>query len=162
MNKKIVMPAALALCAALLFGGAKATAYAAQKKQEASASARATALVSQENVKKDETVYVLSDATGASRQIIVSDWLENKSGAKTISDVSDLSDIENVKDDHTFQKSDNGALVWDAQGEDVYYQGNSDKELPVTVAVTYTLDGKTVAPEELAGQSGHVVIRYSY
>ena len=162
MNKKIAMPAALALCAALLFGGAKATAYAAQKKQEASASARATALVSQENVKKDETVYVLSDATGASRQIIVSDWLENKSGAETISDVSDLSDIENVKDDHTFQKSDNGALVWDAQGEDVYYQGNSDKELPVTVAVTYTLDGKTVAPEELAGQSGHVVIRYSY
>ena len=81
MNKKIVMPAALALCAALLFGSAKATAYAAQKKQEASASARATALVSQENVKKDETVYVLSDATGASRQIIVSDWLENKSGA---------------------------------------------------------------------------------
>ena len=34
MNKKIVMPAALALCAALLFGSAKATAYAAQKKQD--------------------------------------------------------------------------------------------------------------------------------
>lgn len=52
--------------------------------------------------------------------------------------------------------------VWTTDGEDVYYQGTSDKELPVTLKVTYTLDGKEVTAEELAGRSGHVVIRFDY
>ena len=42
------------------------------------------------------------------------------------------------------------------------YQGNIEKELPVELSVTYTLDGKSVSPEELAGKSGHVVIRFDY
>ena len=45
---------------------------------------------------------------------------------------------------------------------DIYYQGNITKELPVDMKITYTLDGKTVSPEELAGQSGQVTIRFDY
>ena len=36
------------------------------------------------------------------------------------------------------------------------------EDLPVTMKVTYKLDGKEISPEELAGKSGHVIIRYDY
>ena len=49
---------------------------------------------------------------------------------KTITDKSDLTDIENVKGDETF-KQDGKTVKWNADGNDIYYQGKSDKELPV-------------------------------
>ena len=52
--------------------------------------------------------------------------------------------------------------VWNADGNDIYYQGNIDKELPVSVSVSYKLNGKAVSPSELAGKSGKVTIRYTY
>lgn len=52
--------------------------------------------------------------------------------------------------------------VWDAQGNDIYYQGNIQKELPVGLSVRYYLDGKSVSPEELKGKSGKVTIRFDY
>ena len=44
----------------------------------------------------------------------------------------------------------------------LYYRGISEKKLPVSMTVSYTLDGKEITPEELAGKSGHVVIRYDF
>ena len=49
------------------------------------------------------------------------------------------------------------------QGEkDSYTQSTPDKEAPISLKITYTLDGKEVTPAELNGKSGHVVIRYDY
>ena len=49
------------------------------------------------------------------------------------------------------------------QGEkDSYTQSTSDSEAPVSVKITYTLDGSEITPAELNGKSGHVVIRYDY
>lgn len=49
------------------------------------------------------------------------------------------------------------------QGEkDSYTQSNPDKDAPISLKVTYTLDGKEISPSDLNGQSGHVVIRYDY
>jgi len=50
----------------------------------------------------------------------------------------------------------------DSLGEDSYRQKASEGELPVTVTISYFLDGRSVTAEELKGKSGHVVIRYSY
>ena len=36
------------------------------------------------------------------------------------------------------------------------------RRLPISLKVTYTLDGKGDLPSDLNGQSGHVVIRYDY
>lgn len=36
------------------------------------------------------------------------------------------------------------------------------KSLPVKMSVQYTLDGKSISPEELAGKSGHVTMRFDY
>lgn len=113
-------------------------------------------------IAKEETVYVLAGADGATQNIIVSDWLKNTDNADTLRDWSELSDIENVNGEETYTSEGNHTYVWDAKGNDIYYQGNIEKELPVTMKVHYMLDGKEISPSELAGKSGKVTIRFEY
>ena len=110
---------------------------------------------------KDETVYVISDAKGQSGKVIVEEWLKNRDGAATIEDVSDLEGITNVKGDETFTQ-DGDQLIWQANGNDIYYEGTSKKQVPISETVTYYLDGKEIEPTELAGKSGKVTIRFDY
>lgn len=106
---------------------------------------------------KDETVYVLSSADGTAEKIIVSDWLKNILNSSEISDCTELDDIVNVKGDETFTDG-----KWNSDGSDIYYTGTIEKSLPVTMSVSYTLDGQSVSPEEIKGKSGEVTIRFSY
>ena len=117
--------------------------------------------VSEKEIGKEETVYVIADNTGKEQKIIVSDHLINDDDKDTIEDASTLKDIENVKGDETFTQSGN-KVTWQADGNDIFYQGTSESELPVTQKLTYYLDGKEVTPEELAGKSGEVTIRFDY
>ncbi len=110
---------------------------------------------------KEETVYVNADASGKETSVIVSDWLKNAGSQKTLKDSSDLTDIENVKGDETWTSSGSN-LTWTTDGKDIYYQGTSDKELPVKVHFTYYLDGKKTEPADLVGKSGHLKIAISY
>ena len=110
---------------------------------------------------KEETVYVLSDANGTANEVIVSEWLKNPGGKKTIEDYSELSDIENVKGDETFTQNGE-TITWNADGLDIYYQGKTKKEVPVDVKITYFLNDKEVSPQEIAGKSGVVKIRMDY
>ena len=110
---------------------------------------------------KDETVYVISDAKGNAGKVIVEEWLKNRDGADTMEDVSDLKGITNIKGDETFTQ--NGKkLIWQANGKDIYYEGTTDKQVPITERVTYYLDGTEIEPEQLAGKSGKVTIRFDY
>lgn len=117
--------------------------------------------VSDKTIGKDESVYLLSDANGNVYNTIVSDHLVNTDDAATIEDKSTLSDIKNVKGDEEF-KQDGDKLTWQADGNDIYYQGTSDEEAPVSQKVTYYLDGNEIAPADLAGKSGKVTIRFDY
>lgn len=114
-----------------------------------------------EGVDKEESVYVVADANGATQTVIVSDWLKNKTGSATLTDASDLNDITNVKGDEVYNMAGN-KMTWSADGNDIYYQGTTDKELPVDVKVTYFLDGKEMSADEIAGKSGKVTIRFDY
>lgn len=111
---------------------------------------------------KEETVYVISDANGEVQKKVVSDWLKNKSGAATIDDKTDLKDVVNVKGDEDYKEGTDGNITWNANGSDIYYQGTTDKELPVDVKVKYYLDGTEMKPEDMAGKSGKVKIRFEY
>lgn len=117
--------------------------------------------VSEKEIGKEETVYVIADNTGKEQKIIVSDHLINNDDKDTLEDASTLKDIENVKGDETFTQSGN-KVTWQADGNDIFYRGTSESELPVTQKLTYYLDGKEVTPEELAGKSGEVTIRFDY
>lgn len=113
------------------------------------------------NTSKDETVYVLANADGSVQKVIVSDWLKNAGGLSAIKDVTSLKNVQNVKGNESVSINQ-GDATWDAKGGDVYYQGDSSSEVPVSVTVSYTLDGKSITPDELKGKSGHVTIRYEY
>lgn len=110
---------------------------------------------------KDESVYLISDANGNVNKTIVVDHLKNKDKKDTLEDASNLSDIENVKGKEKFTQSGD-KLTWQAGGKDIYYQGTATEEPTVTQKVTYYLDGKEISPEDLAGKSGKVKIRFDY
>ena len=90
-----------------------------------------------------ETVYVIANADGSAKKVIVSQKYDPDDPNAAQEAQSSLTDAQNVKGDNC-------------------WQGTTDKALPVTVAITYTLDGKTVTAEELAGKSGHVTMRFDY
>ncbi len=116
---------------------------------------------SEEEVGKEEAVYIIADENGNAEQTIVSEWLKNPERNDRLCDVSDLKEIENVKGDETFEQ--NGSVLdWKADGNDIYYQGTTTKEAPVTEKITYYLDGKEISAKELAGKSGTVTIRFDY
>lgn len=114
-----------------------------------------------DGVNKEETVYVMADASGTPSEIIVSEWLKNTENAKTLTDTTNLTDIENIKGDETYTTTKDG-IEWSADGNDIYYQGKSQKELPVSVKVSYYLGDQKIEPKQLAGKSGRVKIRYEY
>ncbi len=112
--------------------------------------------------KKEETVYVKANADGTVKEIVVSDILRNGNQTEVLNDRSDLSKIKNVKGEEVFQKREDGSLVWQANGNDIYYQGETKKTLPVEVKITYYLEGEEIKPEKLAGKSGNIRIRFDY
>lgn len=111
---------------------------------------------------KDQTVYVNADEKGNTDNIIVSNWLKNSSQDASLTDNTALKDIQNVKGDETFTQNSDGTITWAADGNDIYYQGTTDAKLPVSVKLTYYLNGKEISPAELAGKSGKVKIRIDY
>lgn len=110
---------------------------------------------------KSETVYAQLSADGSTDSVVVSVWLKNTEGSDTLADRSDLSDITPVDPSVSFRQ-EGYTLYWDCGGEDVYYQGVSDRALPVDCQISYTLDGQAVSPEELAGKSGHLTMRAEF
>ena len=119
------------------------------------------AYASAQKISKDESVYVNADESGATTKITVSNWLKNAGINGTINDESDLKDIQNVKGDETFTQNGDD-VQWSAGSNDIYYQGTTDKELPVGVEIKYELDGKEIAAKDLLGQSGKLKITVSY
>ena len=91
---------------------------------------------------RKETVYVIAAADGSAQKVIVSDEYKNVSAEAAEQESAALQNAQLVKDN-----------CW---------QGTVDAETPVRMKITYTLDGKEITPEELAGKSGHVAIRFAY
>ena len=110
---------------------------------------------------KEETVYTKLDKEGKKYSTIVSTHLKNEEEAEWINDMTDLLNIENTKGEEEFKQEGN-SLVWKADKKDIYYQGESQKELPITCSVKYELDGKELSAEEIAGKTGKVTVTIHY
>ena len=113
---------------------------------------------------KEESVYVLADAYGTPTEITVTTGLKNPGPDAELTDVTTLTDIVNKEGDETYTKQADGSILWENYGSDIHYEGKADtsSELPLTVTVTYFLDGKEVGADELAGASGNIKIRFDY
>jgi putative membrane protein len=111
---------------------------------------------------KEETVYVFMDATGAKNSVLVNEKLKNASAQETINDMTTLSDIVNLTGDEEYTEGNGDTITWNADGNDITYRGTTDKEMPVDIKVTYYLDDKEISPQDIAGKSGKVRIRFDY
>ena len=144
MKKKYQLIAA-ALSVALMGSLAGVTAFAAnnnnQQSDTADTAATETAATVTASSGSSETVYVIANTDGSAKKVIVSQKYDADDANAAQEAQSTLTDPQNVK----------GDSCW---------QGTTDKALPVTMAITYTLDGKTVTAAELAGKSGHVTMRF--
>ena len=117
-----------------------------QKLEETAQQALGDSTVEEDgNLYKDESVYVKADASG-----------------KVNEDVTELQNVENVKGDETYTTGSEGSVSWKSEGKDIYYQGTTDKELPVDVDISYTLDGKEVDAKDLKGKDGKLEMKVQY
>lgn len=168
MKQSLIKKISYIACCTMLAGAVGATAaYAVnesineQKTEELPAVEETAEPEKEDEPQKDETVYVLANANGSTNKIIVSDHLTNADGDTTLTEESLLRDVENVKGDETF--TENGdTRTWNANGSDIYYRGTTTEQLPLTMAVSYKLDGSDISADELAGRSGKVTIRFDY
>ncbi len=111
---------------------------------------------------KEETVYIQANADGSPREVTVETALRELGEGTSVTDQSNLTDIKNTEGDEEYTQSADGTLTWENHGEDIQYEGKTDQELPVSVKVTYSLDGVEISADDLAGRSGRVTIRFDY
>lgn len=127
--------------------------------------------------KKEESVYVKADASGIPTKTEVEVTLKGVAGQTTdgsqsaggqttaaypIEDYSFLRDIRNTEGDEEYTRQGENRYLWENHGEDIHYKGYSDEPLPVSVRVSYYLDGVKMSPQQIAGKSGEVRIRFDY
>ncbi|WP_185750492.1 hypothetical protein [Butyrivibrio sp. AE3003] len=111
---------------------------------------------------KFETVYVSADASGARKRYYRKRVAQKRRVLRlNLPDKTELKDIVNVKGDETFKDNGDGTLTWEAKGSDIYYQGVTDKKLPVNMKITYALDGKRSKARRTCGKErkGHDSLR---
>ena len=113
------------------------------------------------SMEKKETVYVFAGADGGCKQVVVTDKITNPEAQKNFKDITNLENIVNIKGNEIFTQNGR-SLDWQADGNDICYQGTTQAQVPVGVKVSYFLDGKSITAEELAGKSGKVTMRFDY
>jgi X-X-X-Leu-X-X-Gly heptad repeat protein len=106
---------------------------------------------------REEVIYANLDAGGAVSEVYSVNKLE-LAGGGTVTDHGDFTAVRNLTDITPLKLESSGVAI-DTKAEKFYYQGNIGvAPLPWTVSVTYRLDGRTIAPADLAGASGHLVV----
>ena len=111
---------------------------------------------------KTESVHVKAKPDGTPEEIAVEVTLKNPGDSDVILDKTSLTNIKNTQGDEEYTLQPDGTLLWENKGANISYKGTATTDLPVKVHLTYYLDGKEIAPEKLAGQSGKLKIRFDY
>lgn len=113
------------------------------------------------NTSKDEVVYVKLNNNGNVDNVYVVNSFDIKNGEKLV----DYGIYSNVLNLSTSDKLNYSNDVVNANISDTnkkfYYQGDmKDCEIPWDIDIRYTLDGKSISSEELAGKSGNLEISF--
>ncbi len=106
---------------------------------------------------KNEAVYATLGASGVVNSVYVVNQFELMK-AGNVSDHGRYTAVTNLT--NTEPVTEQGDTVTFTSGKgNFYYQGDlASTELPWIIGISYTLDGKPIAPDALAGQSGQVEI----
>ena len=109
---------------------------------------------------KKETIYNTIDYTGKVEKTIINNHLFEPNKGK-VEDETELKKILNINGDETF-KLEGNKLIWNSNGKDIFYRGEINKELPLSIKTTYYLDGKEVNPKKIVGKKGNIEIRLQF
>lgn len=110
--------------------------------------------------KKNQVVYVKTDADGNRTGVYVVNSFEANKGVK-IDDAGSYSKVTNLSTTKKLADT-NGSVAVEGQGvQDFVYQGDLDKntQMPWNVAVSYQLDGQDIDAKDLAGKSGKLTMK---
>ncbi|MCX7832230.1 MAG: hypothetical protein N2440_04975 [Actinobacteria bacterium] len=125
-------------------------------------SASSTVVKNPESVIDDETVYALLTPSGSTKKVVVVDWLRAEGkGNLLVEDVKPEGKVEVLKNTPD-PEIKNGMLLFEVKADsfkDVFYQTETNKELPLDIKVEYKLNGKIIRPEEIAGKSGKLEVK---
>lgn len=116
--------------------------------------------------KETASVTAVNDEAAPQAESAITSAINNELAISTTSTLKNNTRQQTVyvfddatgKQDHTTVNT----KVTDAKGETTSTSEESSKEAPVTIKVSYTLNGKEISPEELVGKSGKVKIRFDY
>ena len=109
---------------------------------------------------KDENVYATLAEDGTVMGVYVVNEYTSKSEGK-ITDYGDYSSVKNLTTNETIEQNGDQISVNVPKGK-FYYQGNlKTTDIPWNISISYTLDGKKISAEDLAGQSGKLKINIS-
>lgn len=109
---------------------------------------------------KEEVIYGKLAADGSVQSIYAVNHFEAAAG-DTITDYGSYTAVRNMTTTDPLTQGDNTVSVTPASDGPVYYEGTMDPStpLPWLIEVHYILDGVEKTAEELAGQSGALIIR---
>ncbi|QOY38698.2 YhgE/Pip domain-containing protein [Anaerobacillus isosaccharinicus] len=111
---------------------------------------------------KDEVVYGTLSASGTLKEIYVVNMLDVTS-AGSIIDFGNYTTVRNLTNLSTIDQKDDEVKLQAMPGW-FYYQGNLvEQQLPWDVEINYSLDGKEISSDDLAGKVGrlHLTIKTS-
>lgn len=110
---------------------------------------------------KDETVYGKLNNDGSIKKVFVQNQLINTNNDKEIIDETDLFNILNINGKEKFIKEEN-KITWEYNGKDIYYKGETNKELPIKLNIKYYQNNEEKELSSILGQSGKFKIHIIY
>lgn len=109
-----------------------------------------------ETTGKEEVIYIMSDAGGSVNGV----YAVNIFGKGDVTDYGDYTDVKLLNTNDTVTV-DGDKITFSTDSEKVYCQGTlTNAEIPWNISIRFFLDGKELTPEEIAGKSGSLEIKF--
>ena len=115
--------------------------------------------INAEALTKNESVFSSLNTDGTMYKTTVTNHIKISS-KEEIEDNSELRDIINVNGNESFSQNANN-LKWKSNGKDIYYQGTTNKDLPLSIHIKYFLNGNEINAAKLKNKKGHIKIEIS-
>ncbi len=108
-------------------------------------------------LEKNETIYSILEHNGTTTNSKVSNHLSFIDQAQ-IEDETELKNILNISGEETFNLNGN-KLSWNTSKKDIYYEGETEKQLPIQTKITYYLNEEEKQASDILGQTGKITIK---
>ncbi len=120
-----------------------------------------TLLIIPTNIKaleKEETIFTNLDYNGRNTKQEVHTRLH----INTTENIVDQTNLKNILNINGKEKYDDKSFTWKAEGKDIIYSGETNKENPIIVSTKYFINGDQKDLKEIIGQEGNITISIDF